>query len=310
VVHGTSKEIAMKICQAGFANLSSLDDGYYGKGIYFSTSAMYCIPYFLKRKNPALLICFLTPGNPYPVIEQVRAYNSLLGKALKSKYHSHFVAVNKEGMVVPEEDIGNVRVYDEIVIPQENQVVPAYLLCFSNANVAKIIEKFNREVPPSVFANVEADAAESFQNYTNVYSIQARDGNSDLSSQQFQNNTNTPIFDRTDSNPEKGLSIQSRFPLSKQPTQSEQSIKSRQSKFTQSSEPTQPEQSRQSKITQFSEPTQPEHSIQSRQSKTDQSESTDKHKSTRTSKKTHQSESNRKPISKTSNDDYYVELDG
>jgi len=97
VIHGTSMEIASKVCKAGFANISNLDDGFYGKGIYFSTSAMYCIPYFLKRKDPAVLLCFLCPGNTYPVTEKVRGNRSLLGKPLKSKYQSHYVAVNKDG---------------------------------------------------------------------------------------------------------------------------------------------------------------------------------------------------------------------
>jgi hypothetical protein len=35
-----------KICGTGFANLSSLDDGFYGKGIYFTTYALYALPYF------------------------------------------------------------------------------------------------------------------------------------------------------------------------------------------------------------------------------------------------------------------------
>jgi len=32
VVHGTDEDIAWKIISAGFAALSSLDDGFYGKG--------------------------------------------------------------------------------------------------------------------------------------------------------------------------------------------------------------------------------------------------------------------------------------
>lgn len=33
--------IAQKISETGFAALSSIDAGFYGKGIYFTTSAMY-----------------------------------------------------------------------------------------------------------------------------------------------------------------------------------------------------------------------------------------------------------------------------
>jgi hypothetical protein len=49
--------------------LSIIDAGFYGKGIYFSTTAIYTLPYFGTRKNPALIISWLLPGNVYPVIE-------------------------------------------------------------------------------------------------------------------------------------------------------------------------------------------------------------------------------------------------
>jgi len=169
VIHGTSKEIALKICQAGFANLSSLDDGWYGKGIYFSTSAMYCIPYFLERKNPAVLICFLCPGNPYPVTEKYRGKRSLLGKALKSKYQSHYVAVNKQGMIVPKDDIGKTRIYDEIVIPQENQVIPIYVVCFTPDNSDKFKQIFQRELPDSVKESLEAEGIKTGVDNNNKY---------------------------------------------------------------------------------------------------------------------------------------------
>lgn len=100
VIHGTSINIAWKVCVggmtklislslifgfayfvimsalffwfsiAGFANLSVLDVGFYGSGIYFTTSAKYSIPYFATKPNPAIIISYLIPGNPFPVVEQ------------------------------------------------------------------------------------------------------------------------------------------------------------------------------------------------------------------------------------------------
>jgi hypothetical protein len=46
VIHGTALATAWKICATGFANLSCLDDGFFGKGIYFTTYALYALPYF------------------------------------------------------------------------------------------------------------------------------------------------------------------------------------------------------------------------------------------------------------------------
>jgi hypothetical protein len=98
VIHGTSIGIAWKVCvggmlvlicrcvtfsfflsfflfadhylRVGFANLSVLDVGFYGSGIYFTTSAKYSIPYFATKPNPAIIISYLIPGNPFPVVEQ------------------------------------------------------------------------------------------------------------------------------------------------------------------------------------------------------------------------------------------------
>lgn len=97
VIHGTSTTVAWKVervdemirledlitfffffnslphfqvCHNGFANLSKLDVGWYGSGMYFSTSAQYCLPYAASKPNPCFIISYLIPGNPYPVVEQ------------------------------------------------------------------------------------------------------------------------------------------------------------------------------------------------------------------------------------------------
>jgi hypothetical protein len=43
---------------AGFANISSLDEGYFGRGIYFSTNLLYCFPYFNSMTSFLLGIGF------------------------------------------------------------------------------------------------------------------------------------------------------------------------------------------------------------------------------------------------------------
>jgi len=61
VLHGTDFLLAEKIAQVGFANLSALDAGYYGKGIYFSSYAEYILPYFISKKNLPLLSLTFAP---------------------------------------------------------------------------------------------------------------------------------------------------------------------------------------------------------------------------------------------------------
>jgi len=122
-VHGTNKPIAWKIAEAGFAALSTLDKGFYGKGIYFSTSARYIMPYYADKKHPTILICLIIPGNVYPVIELMK------GQSLKRGYQSHYCVTKHGGMPFTKKDYKKERTrYDELVLGQEPQVVPLFLL--------------------------------------------------------------------------------------------------------------------------------------------------------------------------------------
>lgn len=69
VVHATDYNKACFISMTGFASLSLIDAGYYGKGIYFSSCAFYCVPYLINCAEPALILSYVICGNIYPVIE-------------------------------------------------------------------------------------------------------------------------------------------------------------------------------------------------------------------------------------------------
>jgi len=147
VVHGTSEGIAMKIAAGGFAALSTLDSGFYGKGMYFSTSAIYTAPYFSKYKDPAILICLTIPGNPYPVVEDYATEKSLTGKALIPGYQSHYVLVNSSGSI-PSKNEKDRKLYDELVLEQEAQVVPIFLVTLLvTYDLEKIMNSFERDLP-------------------------------------------------------------------------------------------------------------------------------------------------------------------
>jgi hypothetical protein len=51
------------------ATLSTLDAGYFGRGVYFSSNILYTLPYAFSKRNPALIISYLNPGNVFPVTE-------------------------------------------------------------------------------------------------------------------------------------------------------------------------------------------------------------------------------------------------
>jgi len=148
VCHGTDHYIAEKISQTGFATLSTTDAGYYGRGIYFSTHSQYTFPYYMSRDNPSLLISYIIPGNPYPVIEHHQKKGNLVGQALKAGFNSHYVLCNKDGNVISQiDDLDQDSIYNEFVISQESQIVPAFIIDFDISNFAQFAEEWRRQVP-------------------------------------------------------------------------------------------------------------------------------------------------------------------
>jgi len=136
-VHGTSLEVAWKICQNGFAAIPKENDkGWYGKGIYFTTFVTYVLPY-LKSGSPAVVVACVMPGNPYPVIEGRDHPDNLNGAALKQGCQSHYVLTNGTGE--PCSEILETGFYDELVIDQEGQVVPMYIVEIDNSNFGTLI---------------------------------------------------------------------------------------------------------------------------------------------------------------------------
>jgi len=89
--------VAKCIAATGFANLNTTDDGYYGKGIYFTSSVLYAFPYYGRSREPVVIVSWVLPGNSYPVIEDQMSSNNLCGKALLSGYNSHYVLTGPDG---------------------------------------------------------------------------------------------------------------------------------------------------------------------------------------------------------------------
>eukprot|EP01127_Copromyxa_protea_P015388 TRINITY_DN4423_c0_g1_i2.p1 TRINITY_DN4423_c0_g1~~TRINITY_DN4423_c0_g1_i2.p1 ORF type:complete len:1454 (+),score=193.03 TRINITY_DN4423_c0_g1_i2:579-4364(+) len=143
-IHGTDFHIAWKICATGFANLSSLDDGFFGKGIYFTTYALYALPYFAKKERPAIIISFILPGNPFPVVENPNLKGSKVGTAIVSGYNSHYVKTLASGYPPPAPQENGL--FDEIVVPQEAQIMPVFLLRLDTRNLASLHDRMDRVV--------------------------------------------------------------------------------------------------------------------------------------------------------------------
>jgi len=146
MVHGTDAAVAWKILDTVFSALSSLDAGYYGCGIYFTSSAQYALPYYSTKRNPAVLICLTIPGNVYPVTEHPKEENTLLGLPIKGGYQSHYVLTTKDGNPCKQREAPG-SYYDELVLGQEAQVVPIAIIEFTQGKLVPFAMTFQREIP-------------------------------------------------------------------------------------------------------------------------------------------------------------------
>jgi len=140
--HGTGNKIALKICETGFAALSTLDSGFYGKGVYFTCYIPYIFPYVGTSKTPSMIISLVVPGNIYPVIESPSKDDNLLGAHIKTGYQSHYVKTNRNGL--PCTKPRDTDHYDELVIEQEAQLLPIYLVDLDTSNFDKLVSEWQR----------------------------------------------------------------------------------------------------------------------------------------------------------------------
>lgn len=138
-LHATDFNVGKSIAGKGFCALASLDAGFYGKGIYFTTYGGYTVPYFINREDPAILISLGVFGNAYPVIENPTEKDSFVGVPTMSGYQSHFVVTNDQGYPIKKKN-GKIE-YNELVVSQESQVVAIYLVRVSNNKNDKLMMK-------------------------------------------------------------------------------------------------------------------------------------------------------------------------
>lgn len=154
VLHGTDYYVAEKIAQTGFAALSSLDAGYFGKGIYFTTCLLYTMPYCCAKRVPAVILSYLNPGHVFPVTEDHKKKDALMGHALKAGYNSHYVVTNRSGSVYKEDDPYEGERCDELVVSQECQILPAFIISLDLEDCKRHFEQWSRDLP-----TLESEAA-------------------------------------------------------------------------------------------------------------------------------------------------------
>ena len=133
----TSEEVAQAVLQGNFGNLQKLDDGYFGKGIYFTLDAEYAIEaygreLFEQYDAVPLLVSVIVVSGALPVIELPDPSDptSYLGQPLVGGADSHVAVVAKDdrGEFVPcpsaQWSSEGVSTYTEFVLRHEAQVLP------------------------------------------------------------------------------------------------------------------------------------------------------------------------------------------
>ncbi|MBA3238045.1 MAG: hypothetical protein H0T62_06810, partial [Parachlamydiaceae bacterium] len=157
--HGPGKGAIEGICCANLASLSLTDPGYFGKGVYHTSSARYAYRYAQNTRESALIMSWICFSSAYPVIhhpevnDDVRDPDNkgwkqlsnelkkkhwlyLAGRqgAIAEKYNAHYVLVCPKNPKDPEEVdfypfIKNAKhTYDELVTFDASQVLPRYLV--------------------------------------------------------------------------------------------------------------------------------------------------------------------------------------
>jgi len=141
VAFGTSKSKAENIVRNGFTAETSLYDGNFGAGMYFTTSVLASLGFCLKEEEPCALLCVAAPGNPFPAIEGPQEKLSQRGKPIKSGYQSTFALANQAGL--PYRPVADAvqRPIAQLVIAQENQIVPFAILHLDKTVVKQLYSK-------------------------------------------------------------------------------------------------------------------------------------------------------------------------
>jgi len=144
MIQGTVDNAAHRIAKNGFGTVGSLDAGYYGQGIYFTSRVSYANKYAkLTNENRVFLIALVVPGNAHPITENpfLKMTDDMkkpeanpkgfLGKPCTSGYQSHFTVVCKEDVRIafPAQGPVDHRLHaDELVVPDASQVLPLFVV--------------------------------------------------------------------------------------------------------------------------------------------------------------------------------------
>lgn len=127
--HGTDPAIVDSICRVGYANLSTTDSGFFGRGLYSAHEAEYAHRVYSKG---ALILNWVAVYSPYPVIDG--DISKLIGKPNYENYDAHFAPVSPKNPNNPMEKdyypcAPNTKpTYHEVVVFESAACLPSYVI--------------------------------------------------------------------------------------------------------------------------------------------------------------------------------------
>lgn len=143
VWHGCKHASVSSLVSDGFSALGRLDNGWYGKAMYFTSSAEYAAKY--TNSNGCLIMCYAVLLNPFPVIvddaphgEASRNFR-FYGSGNHANYQCHYIPVAP----VKNDTMWNFRPpidgvddapYDEFAIFQQADILPQVIVHLKPAN--------------------------------------------------------------------------------------------------------------------------------------------------------------------------------
>ena len=164
---GTSENAAFRVVTNGFGTTATLDDGFFGRGIYFTSDMKYAAKYAgSTKRGKVFLLSLVITGNAFPItedpykerpeggIETTIDENGLikfvpnpqgyLGKACRTGYQSHYTVVDSRTISTAfpfkEKEFNPSVTSNEVIVFDGSQILPLFLIYTTEFNA---IEKAN-----------------------------------------------------------------------------------------------------------------------------------------------------------------------
>ena len=138
MIQGISENAGHRIAKNGFGTVATLDPGWYGQGIYFTSRMAYASRYARPARDGSLLfmVSVVIPGNVLPITETPYTKPPLvnpagyLGKPCKAGYQSHYTVVDSSvhSFGLPTEGTSTVTSFDELVVFEPTRCLPLFLV--------------------------------------------------------------------------------------------------------------------------------------------------------------------------------------